>query len=217
MQKIEAFSERLEQLLAIRRISKAELARKTGISKSSLTHYTRGDWEAKQDAVYAIAAATQINEAWLMGYDVPMEREHNSSRMPPRGFEPLPKIVRIPLVGDIACGSPITAEENIEDYVDAPADKHPDFALRCRGDSMVDAGIVDGDIVYIRQQQEVRNGEIAAVLIGNEATLKYVYWDGTVLTLVPANKKMPPMTYSGDSLSEVKIEGKAVGFTHWFE
>lgn len=134
----------------------------------------------------------------------------------PPGFQPLPKMVKRPLVGQIACGEPITAEENIEGYVDVPENMKCDFVLRCVGDSMTDAGISDGDQVYIRIQPEVEEGQIAAVRIGDEATLKRVYYDGDSLTLVPANSKYAPKTYTGEMLNEIQIEGKAVGFTHWF-
>lgn len=161
------------------------------------------------DKLQIIASALSVSPGYLMGW------EDGRISIPP-GFDPLPLTVRTPLVGTIACGEPITAEENIEDYIDAPAECHPDFALRCKGDSMIEAGIEDGDIVYIRKVPEVKNGEIAAVRIGDEATLKYVYWDHSVLTLVPANKGMYPRTYAGEALEDVHIEGKAVGFTHWF-
>lgn len=138
-----------------------------------------------------------------------------SSTIPP-GFEPLPQMVKRPLVGAIACGEPITAEQNIEDYVDVPADVRCDFCLRCQGDSMIDANIQDGDIVYIRTQPRVEDGEIAAVRIDCEATLKRVYYDGESITLVPANSAYRPKTYSGQELDTVHIEGKATGFTHWF-
>lgn len=80
---------------------------------------------------------------------------------------------------------------------------------------MVDAGIQDGDRVYIRIQPEVENGEIAAVRIGDEATLKRVYWDGNALVLMPANNKYAPKTFSGAALEDIKIEGLVVGWTHW--
>lgn len=153
-----------------------------------------------------------------MGYDVPMERgtpSASTSTIPP-GYEPLPRTVKRPLVGTIACGEPITAEQNIEDYVDVPETVRCDFCLRCKGDSMIDAHIEDGDIVYIRIQPEVEDGEIAAVRIGDEATLKRIFYDGQSITLMPCNSTYRPKTYSGEELNDIHIEGKAVGFTHWF-
>lgn len=214
--KVATFARRLREGLDVRGMTQAEMAKRSGISKSSISRYIKGDWEGKQSAVYELAKALGVTEAWLMGYDVPMESD-TAPAVPP-GFEPLPKMVKRPLVGSIACGEPITAEENIEDYVDVPEDAHCDFCLRCKGDSMIDAGIHDGDVVYIHIQPEVENGQIAAVRVDGEATLKRVFWDSDnqVLQLVPANSSYMPKVYSGQALESVHIEGRAVGFTHWF-
>lgn len=214
--KVATFARRLREGLDVRGMTQAELAKRSGISKSSISRYVKGDWEGKQSAVYELAKALGVTEAWLMGYDVPMESD-TAPAVPP-GFEPLPKMVKRPLVGSIACGEPITAEENIEDYVDVPENVQCDFCLRCKGDSMIDAGIHDGDLVYIHIQPEVENGQIAAVRIDGEATLKRVFWDSAnqVLQLVPANSSYMPKVYSGQALENVHVEGRAVGFTHWF-
>lgn len=180
--------------------------------KSSVSKLESGQGDPGQSKVLAFARALKTTPAYLMGWvEDPMP-----TGIPP-GFEPLPKMVKRPLVGSIACGEPITAEENIEDYVDVPEDTHCDFCLRCKGDSMIDAGIHDGDVVYIHSQPEVENGQIAAVRIDGEATLKRVFWDkgSQVLQLVPANSSYMPKVYSGQSLESVHIEGRAVGFTHW--
>ena len=220
--KISTFAQRLRAGLDARQMTQAELSSRSKISKSSISHYLKGDWEGKQDAVYSIAQVLNVSEAWLMGYDVPMDAEHATPSQPaprpiPKGFEPMPKMKKIPLVGSIACGTPILAQQNIDGHVDAPEDIRCDFALRCKGDSMIGAGIHDGDAVYIHIQPEVENGEIAAVRIGEEATLKRVYYDGTTLTLMPYNNAYAPMVYTGPQLEDVHIEGKAVGYTHWFD
>ncbi len=124
-----------------------------------------------------------------------------------------PKMNRIPLVGTIACGTPILATENLDGEVTVPEDINADFALRCKGDSMIDARIQNGDIVYIRQQPTVENGEIAAVLIDEEATLKRVYISDNTITLVACNSKYQPFVYTGEQLDQIRILGKAVGFT----
>lgn len=125
---------------------------------------------------------------------------------------PLPSSKAYPLLGDIACGTPILAEENIAEYIQFPDALNADFCLRCKGDSMIEARIHDGDIVFIRQQPEVENGEIAAILIGDETTLKRVYRSGDTLTLMAANSTYPPMVYTGEQLTSVRILGKAVNF-----
>lgn len=134
----------------------------------------------------------------------------------PPGFEPKPKMKKIPLIGSIACGDPITAMQNREGEIDAPEDMRCDFALRCKGDSMVGAGIHDGDAVYIRIQPEVENGEIAAVRIGDEATLKRVYLHLDYIELRPENSAYESIIRRREDMNDVQIEGKAVGYTHWF-
>ncbi len=204
------FSDRLRELLQIKGITQAELSRISGVSKSSISHYLKGDWSAKQDAIYAIAKATLTNEGWLMGYDVPMNKSEKSDNFVPAGFEPMPALDRVPLIGHIACGNPITAEENVEETVSVPAMWHADFTLRCEGASM-EPRIQDGDLVAIRQQPEVENGEIAAVRIGDEATLKHVYFYPNYIELRPENPAFESIIKIGPDMNDVHIEGKAVG------
>ena len=128
----------------------------------------------------------------------------------PAGFEPLPEMATIPLVGSIACGTPILAEQNIEARIGVPALWRADFALTCHGDSMA-AMIQDGDIVCIRKQPEVENGEIAAVRIGEEATLKRFYRQGDTVMLQAENPAFSPLVYTRDQLNEITIEGLVVG------
>ena len=124
------------------------------------------------------------------------------------------KTKKVPLLGDIACGEPIWAEEQYGEFVSVSEDIDADFCVRARGDSMTGARIYDGDIVFIRQQATVENGEIAAVIIDNEATLKRVYYypDKHKLVLNPENPAFEPFVYIDAELDEVRILGKAVAF-----
>jgi len=131
----------------------------------------------------------------------------------PNNIIPLPKIKTVPLLGTIACGEPILASENLEGDVAMPENVHADFALRCKGDSMINARIYNGDIVYIRQQDAVQDGEIAAVLIGDEATLKRVRIYPDHVVLEPENPQFRPMSYWGEDAAAIRILGKAVAFT----
>lgn len=144
---------------------------------------------------------------------VSLKKEEND--VPP-GFEPMPKMKKVPLIGAIACGDPITAIENRDGEIDAPEDMNCDFALRCKGNSMIGAGIHDGDAVYIHIQPEVENGEIAAVRIGDEATLKRVYLHTDYIELRPENAAYESIIRRREEMNDVHIEGKAVGYTHWF-
>lgn len=130
----------------------------------------------------------------------------------PPGFQPMPAMTEVPLVGRIACGKPILAEQNIKSYIGVPAAWRADFALECHGDSMSPT-ICDGDVVCIRSQPEVEQGQIAAVRIGEEATLKHCYYQNGVVQLIADNPAVcPPMVYTGQQLEEIEVEGLAVGF-----
>lgn len=204
------FGTNLTQLLRKCGMNQRELAAALGVSTGAVSSWCSGRKAPRADKVDAMAQLLGVGR-------MDFYREPEGEKPPvPAGFEPVPVMRRVPLIGSIACGQPITAEENVEGYVEVPEQLHCDFSLRCNGESMIDAGIADGDIVYIRSQPEVDNGQIAAVRIGDEATLKRVYWDGSVLTLVPENRRFPPMVFSGQELEQVHIEGRAVGFTHWF-
>ena len=186
-------------------LSQEELARRMGYrSKSSITKLEKGVSDLPQARLEELANALETTTAWLLGA-VP-------AVSPPPGFEPLPAMARVPLVGSIACGTPITAEQNIECYIGVPAAWHADFALTCHGDSMAPT-IRDGDIVCIRRQPEVEQGEIAAVRVGEEATLKHFHRQGsTVMLLAVFDDAATTEIYTGSQLEELQIEGKAVGF-----
>lgn len=130
--------------------------------------------------------------------------------MIPPGFTPLPEMESVPLVGRIACGEPITAEENLEGYVSIPAAWHATFTLKCCGDSM-EPTIHDGDLVAIRKDVQVENGQIAAVRIGDEATLKHLYLHEDYIELRPENPTYSSIIRRKEEMNDVTIEGKAVG------
>lgn len=189
---------RLELKLTLEEVGNA-----VGVAKSTVKKWEDGYISnMRRDKISKLAQVLDLNPVSLI---TGVENSDN--------ITPLPNMYSIPLLGTIACGEPITAAENIEDYVSAPEHIKADFALRCQGDSMIDARILDGDIVYIHQQPSVENGEIAAVLIGDEATLKRVYISADTVTLMPANQKYSPLVYSGEEINEIRILGKAVAFT----
>ena len=164
-----------------------------------------GKNDIPQSKVVAFAKALQTTTAYLMGVDEAKE----ASTIPP-GFEPLPEMESVPLVGRIACGQPITAEENLEGYVSIPAAWHATFTLQCRGDSM-EPRIKDGDLVAIRKDVQVENGQIAAVRIGDEATLKHLYLHEDYIELRPENPTYSSIIRRKEEMNDVTIEVKAVG------
>ena len=168
---------RIKEAMHLRNKTQAELCEITGIPKSAMSQYVSGKFVPKQTRIYLLAKALNVNEAWLMGYDVPMERTSNTSENLTEKYpqlQPLPKMRKIPLLGAVACGKPIYREE--DEWISLPNDISADFCLRCVGDSMINARINDGDIVFIKACPEVDNGQIAAVSIDNEVTLKRVYY-----------------------------------------
>lgn len=187
--------------------SQEALADKVGYrDRSSIAKIEAGLVDLSQSKVVAFAKAFGVSPAMLMGItDTPSPSASN--------IIPMPNTYKVPLLGTIACGEPILAVENMDGKVDVPESIHADFALRCKGDSMINARIYDGDIVYIRKQDTVENGEIAAVLIGDEATLKRVKALEDRVILEPANPMYDPLVYRSSDMEEVRILGKAVAFT----
>lgn len=212
MQKTSSFSQRLSQLLQEHQLSVTQFAQSIGLSKQAVSSYCTGVRIPKQPTVDSIARKLGVNPKWLLGYAVPKQGGIEGIALPDN-LIPLPEVSQtVPLLGNIACGSPIFAQQNVEALLPLPEFVRADFALRCKGDSMIEARIFDGDFVYIRQQSDVDNGEIAAVLIEEEATLKRVYKQPNQLILQPANGKYAPLVYTDQQLESVKILGKAVYF-----
>ena len=199
------FGNRLRQLRKEANLTQKDLAAKLGLAFSTISMYERGIREPDFETTEAIADYFNVSMDFLLG--------KSTNTAPMGNIIPMPKFNTVPLLGTIACGEPILAAENLEGEVSIPDDIKADFALRCSGDSMIDARIMDGDIVYIHQQPTVNNGEIAAVLIDDEATLKKVYLSENTVTLVACNSNYQPFVYSGEKLNEIRILGKAVGFT----
>ena len=187
-----------------------ELAKRMGYKdRSSISKIESGKADIPQSKVKAFADVLDTTVSWLLGIDEP-EETASASQPIPKGFQPVPAMDVVPLVGRIACGTPITAEENIEQMVCVPSRWHSTFTLTCKGDSM-EPRIHDGDLVAIRSQPEVENGEIAAVRIGEEATLKHVYLHENFIELRPENPAFESIILSREGMNKVVIEGKAVG------
>ena len=194
-----------------------ELRKKSGYSQQKLAkilnvHQTAiSQWETERtspdiDIASKMAAVFGVSLDYLLG------REEQDFMTVDNIF-PM-KTKKVPLLGDIACGEPIWAEEQRGEFVSVSDDIDADFCLRAKGDSMTGARIYDDDIVFIRRQPTVENGEIAAVIIDNEATLKRVYFyrDKNKLVLSPENPAFEPLVYIGSELEEIRILGKAVAF-----
>lgn len=177
-------------------------------SRTSIAKIEGGKIDLPQSKVELFAHALHTTPAELLGWEVHKQELPSIDNLMPI------QVKRLPILGEIACGEPIYASEDHENYILAGSDIDADFCLRAKGESMINARIWDGDIVFIRAQQQVENGEIAAVIIGDEATLKRVYYypQQNRLMLNAENPAFAPLIYIGDELRQIKILGKAVAF-----
>ena len=200
--------ERIKAARKSARMGQAELGAAIGIGKSSISEWESGKRSPDIDKVHDIARALGVTPAYLMGWD-------DSPALPtmPANIVPIRRHT-VPLLGEIAAGQPIYADEEHDMCVAVDDDIRCDFALRVRGDSMIDAGIYDGDVVLVRQQDDVDDGQIAVVLIDDEATLKYLYHQPGGVQLVPANRRYSPWSYTGEAAAQVRILGLAVAQYH---
>lgn len=287
-------AERLRQIMQERGLKQADILRlcepyckqlNVKMGRNDLSQYVAGKIEPGQYKLIILGRALNVNETWLMGFDVPRERDAKSDlpdlpayslnlkhfriarglgtadaasrsevttkqwlawergtevpteeeliraaktlRVTPRKLlekreeeeepETIPGIYPVrkksfPVLGKVACGEPIFAEEDHETSIMASADIDADFCLIAQGDSMTGAHIEDGDIVFIRQMEVVPNGKIAVVLIEDEATLKYIEYrpEQATLILTPANPAFRTQIYSGEELNQIRVLGMAV-------
>ena len=186
---------RIAEIRRERGFNQDQLAEMALISRITLARYETGVIEPGAFALSRIADALNVSTDELLC---------RTEKLPP--FIPVVKSA-VPIVGEIACGTPITAEQNIEGFADLPDGVQADFALRCKGDSMTPT-FNPGDLVLIRQTPDVQDGQIAAVGVGDEATLKRIYRNESGVVCVSDNPAYPPQIYSDD----VTVYGVAVGF-----
>ena len=205
--KVSSFEKRICELLDNLPGSDSEKGKALGVSRQTISAWKTGVRSPREPMIMHIASVFKVSLKWLMGFDVPMHEGTAPNILPitPR---------RIPMLGTIACGEPIFAEEDFTVTVAVGAGIDCDFALRCSGDSMKNARILDGDIVFIKKQDTVEDGEIAAVLIDDDATLKRVRrLPGGMLMLSPENPAYQPIFIGGENETRVvRILGKAVAF-----
>lgn len=207
---IDTFSNRLNKAITIRNIKPVELSEKTGIDKSKISSYMSGRYKAKQDGVYLIAKALHVSEAWLMGYDVPMEKipKSDTNIIPPK---------KIPVLGKISAGLPLYADEQLDGYMMAPETIIKEgieyFYLRVQGDSM-NTKFNDGDLVLVQKQDTLENGEIGAIRVnGFDATVKRFKTQGDLIILEPmsTNPIHTVQIYNPKDV-DIKIIGKVIWY-----
>lgn len=194
-------------------MSQRELARLTGINNSTLSRYENFEREFPINDLPKFAKALKLNLNYLLGIEEKKEENHNTIDLTKYdNIFPVTK-KKIPLLGEIACGEPIFANEDRESYIEVGTDIKADFCLKCKGDSMINVRINPGDIVFIKKQSIVENGEIAAVIIEDTATLKRVFYHkNNIIELRAENPKYQSMIYTNEELEKINILGKAIAF-----
>lgn len=195
------FAQRLKECRESFGLSQSQLSEKIGISQANINRYEKAIHGPGRDAIAKLAVFFGVNPAWLMGADV-------------EKYLDIPDIeyIKVPIIGEIAAGIPITAQEDIIGYEYVSEKSCIDFCLRVKGDSMIGARIMDGDIVYIHKQNDVENGEIAAVLIDNEVTLKRIYKVNGNVILHPENPAYKDIVLTKKQYKDIIILGKVKEF-----
>ena len=200
-----SITDKLLTLMKEKNYSYADLEKLTSYSRSTLQRYFTGNTEKiPLDLIEEIAPIFGVTAAYLAGW------EDDIPSYP--GIMPVEK-KRFPFLGEIACGEPIYADEEHNVWLESDSSIKADFCLRCKGDSMTGDNINDGDVVFIRKQDTVNNGDIACVIIDDEATLKHIYLADNTVSLVSSNLSYPPIVYKEDDCKTIKILGKAVALS----
>ncbi|MBR4723266.1 MAG: helix-turn-helix domain-containing protein [Clostridia bacterium] len=205
------FGDVLKELRKREGLSQAELAEILGVSKSTVGMYEQSKRSPHSDELLMrIAGYFGVTIDYLKGY-APDGVPYDFDRLGLRKVV----IKRLPMLGKIACGKPVMCEQDYETVIDASGDINADFCVTAEGDSMINARIMDGDIIFVREQSIVENGEIAVVIVNDdEVTLKrfYYYPESQRVILQAENPKYQPMVYEGEQLEHIRVLGKAVAF-----
>lgn len=207
------FDERLRQLRLNRNLNMRQTASLLGIPYTTYVGYEKNEREPNSEALMRIASFFNCTVDYLMG----LESDSSPEPTPHEDLDSIPGILhpvmrKIPLLGKTACGEPIYSPNYDDGYALLNEDYEADFALQAQGDSMTGAGIQSGDIVFFIAQETVDNGQIAAVFIDEEVTLKRVYYykEKNKLILQPENPAYEPLVYVGEELDSIRIIGRAV-------
>ena len=197
---------RIKEIRKSKRVTLEALAAAIGTSKQTVQRYETGVIaNIPTERIAMMAEALSVTPSELMGWSEQYSSYDNIIPLTSK---------RLPVIGTISCGAPIYAEQEYGDFVQAGGNIDASFCLRANGDSMIGARIFDGDLVFIRAQDSVDNGDIAAVIINDEATLKRVYYypNESKIVLSPENARYAPLVYTNEELNSIKIIGKAIAF-----
>lgn len=198
----------IQKLLKEQGKSKKELCDFLNVAPTNFGNWVSGRNVSFMKYTHKIAYFFNVSVDYLLGYDT-TDKAFDLFSIP--GISAI-KTKKLPILGSVACGEPIFVEEEYQGYISCNEDIKADFCLLAKGDSMINAGIKDGSIVFVRKQPTVDNGQIAVVLIDDEATLKRVYFDTEKKRLIlnPENPVFPPIVLENEDLERVRILGKAI-------
>ena len=187
-----------------------ELGNMVGVGKSTVRKWENGMIaNMKRDKILKVSEALNTTPAYLMGWEeekkiISLDNVYQIG------------LKRFPMLGEVACGKPLYTNEDRESYIMAGTDIKADFCLNAKGDSMINARILNGDIVFIKKQDMVENGEIAAVVVNNdsEATLKrfFYYTEKSMVILKAENPAFEDLIFTNEELKDFHILGKAIAF-----
>lgn len=208
----EILSENLTYYMEQKKVDRYQLCEALNFKYSTVSEWLAAKKYPRMDKIELLANYFGVNKSDLIEEHSKIE-SLSSLMQQYDNIKPI-TLKRFPMLGEIACGEPVFAEEDREHYVMADMDINADFCLTAKGDSMINARIYEGDIVFIKEMPIVENGDIAAVIIEDDATLKRVYYypDDNMLQLVAENPKYKPLVYQNEELNHIRILGKAVYF-----
>ena len=202
---IESFANRLQKAMNYANMKQVDLVNKTGLDKTLINKYLAGIMKAKQDKLTILADALNVNEVWLMGYDVPMERNLNAYNVDELGNSVIP----IPILGTVKAGYDYLAQENWIGTIDVETslvgNGEDYFALKVHGDSM-SPSLIENDIVIVKKQNDFENGNIVVAIInGNEATIKRGKKSETGILLQPLNTDYEPLIFTNEEIKNIPV------------
>lgn len=195
------FSRRLRRVLDDKNMKQIDLSKALSISKGMVSQYLSGNSMPETGRIYEMSKVLGVSHIWLLGADVNPDGS---------AIDMTSQYTKIPILGKIAAGQPIYAEQQVIDYCQVPKHWHVDFALTVKGESMKNIGITDGSLVLVRKVSTVESGDIAVCMVDDEVTLKrYKKYDG-IIVLHPENETMQDMIYPAKEADKIKILGKAI-------
>lgn len=203
---IDTFAHRLNYAITIRNMKPAEISRKTGISKPNLSYYMSGKYEPKQDGIKLLSNILNVDPVWLIGYDVPMEKDFpNNVKLDELGNP----VISLPILGIVKAGYDYLAQENWIGTIDVETSLVGDgsnfFALKIKGDSMSPV-LIEDDIVVIKKQEDFENNDIVVAIVnGDEATIKKGKKSDSSVLLQPFNPNYDPLIFTKEEMSTIPV------------